>query len=320
MANIHAYDEPTLPDEARDCQGCGSDRASSSTGRDPLGYVGGVSTDTRGETGDPPATTQRKSSEFVQSLDRGLAVIRAFGPGRDRLTLSEVARETGLTRAAARRFLLTLVSLGYVRTNGKEFSLGPRVLELGYSYLSSMSLPDVAIPHVEALVAEVRESSSISVLDGEDVVDIVRVPAKRIMTVSVPVGTRFRAHASSKGRVLLAHLSAQELDTFLAEAALEQLTDHTVTDPDKLRLLLEEVRTKGYALVDQEVEEGVRSVAVPLRDAGGTVIAAINVSSYASRVSAGAVRQEVLPRLLATAAQIEADLRAQGTQRSDGRG
>jgi IclR family transcriptional regulator, pca regulon regulatory protein len=260
--------------------------------------------------------TQRKSSEFVQSLDRGLAVIRAFGPGRDRLTLSEVARETGLTRAAARRFLLTLVSLGYVRTDGKEFSLGPRVLELGYSYLSSMSLPEVAIPHVEALVADVRESSSISVLDGEDVVDIVRVPAKRIMTVSVPVGTRFRAHASSKGRVLLAHLSAQELDVFLAEAGLEQLTDHTVTDPDQLRVLLEEVRTKGYAIVDQEVEEGVRSVAVPLRDAGGTVIAAINVSSYASRVSTGAVKQEVLPRLLATASQIEADLRAQGTKRS----
>jgi IclR family pca regulon transcriptional regulator len=290
----------------------------------PSTTLGDVNSGTSGDAGDPAQETeqkteqktQRKSSEFVQSLDRGLAVIRAFGPGRDRLTLSEVARETGLTRAAARRFLLTLVSLGYVRTNGKEFSLGPRVLELGYSYLSSMSLPEVATPHVEALVAEVRESSSISVLDGEDVVDIVRVPAKRIMTVSVPVGTRFRAHASSKGRVLLAHLSEQELDVFLAEAGLEQLTDHTVTDPDQLRILLAEVRTKGYALVDQEVEEGVRSVAVPIRDAGGTVIAAINVSSYASRVSAGAARQEVLPRLLATASQIEADLRAQGTQRS----
>jgi IclR family transcriptional regulator, pca regulon regulatory protein len=289
-------------------------------GATPSTTLSSVNTGTSGDTGDrvqrTERTTERKSSEFVQSLDRGLAVIRAFGPDRDRLTLSEVARETGLTRAAARRFLLTLVSLGYVRTDGKEFSLGPRVLELGYSYLSSMGLPEVATPHVEALVAEVRESSSISVLDGEDVVDIVRVPAKRIMTVSVPVGTRFRAHASSKGRVLLAHLSAQELDVFLAEAGLEQLTDRTVTDPNQLRVLLEEVRTKGYALVDQEVEEGVRSVAVPLRDARGTVIAAINVSSYASRVSTGAVKQEVLPRLLATASQIEADLRAQGTQRS----
>ena len=212
----------------------------------------------------PEATTPRKSSEFVQSLDRGLAVIRAFGPEHDRLTLSEVARETGLTRAAARRFLLTLVALGYVRTNGKEFSLGPRVLELGYSYLSGMRLPDVAAPHVEALVAQVQESSSISVLDGQDVVDIVRVPAKRIMTVSVPVGTRFPAHASSKGRVLLAHLSPAELDAFLADAHLERLTDRTVTDADQLRGLLDDIRAKGYALVDQEVEEGVRSVAVPL--------------------------------------------------------
>jgi len=257
----------------------------------------------------------RRSSEFVQSLDRGLAVIRAFGPDHDRLTLSEVARETGLTRAAARRFLLTLVALGYVRSDGKEFSLGPRILELGYAYLSSMSLPDVAGPHVEALVAEVRESSSISVLDGEDIVDIVRVPAKRIMTVSVPVGSRFRAHASSKGRVLLAALPSGELDSFLADTHLDQLTDRTVTDPNRLREILDRVRQQGYAIVDQEVEEGVRSVAAPLRDAGGTVIAAINVSSYSTRVSVQAVRRDVLPRLLATAQRIEADLRAQGTHR-----
>jgi beta-ketoadipate pathway transcriptional regulators, PcaR/PcaU/PobR family len=284
-----------------------------------LGYVGAMSRQADRSAAHPvvgrPTGNERKSSDFVQSLDRGLAVIRAFGPDRDRLTLSEVARETGLTRAAARRFLLTLVALGYVRNDGKEFSLGPRVLELGYSYLSSMRLPDVAQPHVEELVAEVRESSSISVLDGDDVVDIVRVPAKRIMTVSVPVGTRFRAHASSKGRVLLASLSEAELDAFLAEARLDGLTSHTVTDPERLRSLLAEVRAQGYAIVDEEVEEGVRSVAVPLRDAAGTVIAAINVSSYASRVSVDAVERDVLPRLLATAAQIEADLRAQGTQR-----
>ena len=129
------------------------------------------------------------------------------------------------------------------------------------------------------------------------------------------MGTRFRAHASSKGRVLLASLSEAELDAFLAEARLDGLTDHTVTDPERLRSLLAKVRAQGYAIVDEEVEEGVRSVAVPLRDAAGTVIAAINVSSYASRVSVDAVERDVLPRLLATAAQIEADLRAQGTQR-----
>jgi len=272
-----------------------------------------------GDAAPRPDAPGRKSSEFVQSLDRGLAVIRAFGPEHDRLTLSEVARETGLTRAAARRFLLTLVALGYVRTDGKEFSLGPRVLELGYSYLSSMSLPEVAAHHIEALVADVRESSSISVLDGEDVVDIVRVPAKRLMTVSVPVGTRFRAHASSKGRVLLAFLPREDLDRFLSSAKLDALTDRTETDPDRLRHLLDKVRSQGYALVDQEVEEGVRSVAVPLHDARGAVIAAMNVSSYASRVSVGAVRQDVLPRLLAAAEQIDADLRAQGTQPPDAR-
>ncbi len=279
-----------------------------------LGYVEVVGAASNARETPPTAPAGRKSSEFVQSLDRGLAVIRAFGPERDRLTLSEVARETGLTRAASRRFLLTLVALGYVRTDGKAFWLGPRVLELGYSYLSGMSLPAVAMPHVEELVAEVRESSSISVLDGEDVVDIVRVPAKRIMTVSVPVGSRFRAHASSKGRVLLAYLSADALDRFMHDASLEQLTDHTVTDPVQLRKVLDGVRAKGFAIVDQEVEEGVRSVAVPLRDAGGTVVAAINVSSYASRVSVEAVRKQVLPRLLETAGQIEADLQAQGTQ------
>lgn len=301
-----------MADDPLGCQGRRSASRARSTRVRPSATLSAVGT---AETNDAPgtgATIPRKSSEFVQSLDRGLAVIRAFGPDHDRLTLSEVARETGLTRAAARRFLLTLVALGYVRTNGKEFSLGPRVLELGYSYLSSMSLPDVASPHVEALVEQVQESSSISVLDGQDVVDIVRVPAKRIMTVSVPVGTRFRAHASSKGRVLLAHLSPTELDAFLSEAELERLTDRTVTDAGQLRAILDDIREKGYALVDQEVEEGVRSVAVPLRDAGGTVIAAMNVSSYATRVSVGAARQEVLPLLLATASQIEADLKAQG--------
>ena len=268
MSNTHAKTEPTLPDDGADCQAePGRDRALDEV--TTLGYVGAVGTPRKRDPQGPKRATPRKSSEFVQSLDRGLAVIRAFGPEHDRLTLSEVARETGLTRAAARRFLLTLVALGYVRTNGKEFSLGPRVLELGYSYLSGLRLPDVAAPHVEALVAQVQESSSISVLDGQDVVDIVRVPAKRIMTVSVPVGTRFPAHASSKGRVLLAHLSPAELDAFLAEAQLERLPKRPVTDAEQLRGLLDDIRVKGYALVDQEVEEGVRSVAVPCATPAG---------------------------------------------------
>src|SRR5215831_17527536 len=192
--------------------------------------------------GEPPAT---RNSDFVQSLDRGLAVIRAFGPERERLSLSEVARATGLTRAAARRFLLTLVKLGYVRSDGREFSLRPKVLELGYAYLSGLALPEVAMPHLEELSAKVRESSSISVLDGHNIVYVARVATKRIMTVAISVGTRFPAYAASMGRVLLAGLSPEELDQYLAEATFEAFTELTVTDPDRLREIIGEVRRQG---------------------------------------------------------------------------
>lgn len=265
--------------------------------------------------GDSREAGRRRSNDFVQSLGRGLAVIRAFGPDRTRLTLSEVAREASLTRAAARRFLLTLVELGYVRSDGREFSLRPRVLELGYAYLSGMTLPNVAYPHIQDLVDRVRESSSVAVLDGDEVVDIVRVPAKRIMTVSVPVGSRFPAHATSKGRVLLASLSLDDLDEYLATAHLDQLTDKTVTDPTRLRAVLDEVRSQGYAIVDQEMEEGIRAVAAPLRDGSGATVAAVNLSAYLSRVSIEAVRDEFLPSLLDTSRQIEADLKALGSRR-----
>ncbi|MGA3154663.1 MAG: IclR family transcriptional regulator C-terminal domain-containing protein [Streptosporangiaceae bacterium] len=246
----------------------------------------------------------------MQSLDRGLAVIKAFGPDRERLSLSEVARATGLTRAAARRFLLTLVRLGYVRSDGREFSLRPRVLELGYAYLSGLTLPEVAAPHVEELVARVRESSSISVLDGQQIVYVVRVPTKRIMTVAISVGTRFPAYATSMGRVLLAALPAGELDRYLDEVTMEPLTSRTVTDPGRLREILAEVARQGYAIVDQELEVGLRAVAAPIRGAADVGMAAINVSAHASRVSVAALRGEIVPALLETTAQIEADLRA----------
>src|SRR5215468_1108977 len=221
------------------------------------------------EAGEPGAAADgspaARSSEFVQSLDRGLAVIRAFGPDRERLSLSEVARATGLTRAAARRFLLTLVKLGYVRNDGREFSLRPRVLELGYAYLSGLALPDVAAPHLEELVAKLHESSSISVLDGHHIVYVVRVPTKRIMTVAISVGTRFPAFATSMGRVLLAAMPDDEFERYLAEAKFEQLTARTVTDPGRLRAIVREVARQGYAIVDQELEEELRAVAAPIR-------------------------------------------------------
>src|ERR1017187_6387481 len=253
-----------------------------------------------------------RSSDFVQSLDRGLAVIRAFGPDRERLSLSEVARVTGLTRAAARRFLLTLVNLGYVRSDGREFSLRPRVLELGYAYLYVLPLPGAAAPHVEELVARLRESSSISVLDGHQIVYVVRVPTRRIMTVAISVGTRFPAYATSMGRVLLAALSDDELGRYLAAVTLEPLTSRTVTDQGRLRAILADVTRQGFAIGDQELEEGLRSSAAPIHGAADVGMAAINVSVHASRVSMAAMRTEIVPALLQTAAQIEADLQAQG--------
>src|SRR3984957_5515292 len=252
-----------------------------------------------------------RNSDFVQSLDRGLAVIRAFGPDREKLSLSEVARATGLTRAATRRFLLTLVKLGYVRNDGREFSLRPRVLELGYAYLSGLALPEVAAPHLEELVARLHESSSISVLDGLQIVYVARVPTKRIMTVAISVGTRFPAHATSMGRVLLAGMSEPELDRYLAAADFEAFTARTVTDPERLREIVREVARLGYAIVDQELEEGLRAIAAPIHGAGDAVAAAINVSAHASRVSMAAMRSDLLPAMLETARRIEADLRTQ---------
>ncbi|WP_285750729.1 IclR family transcriptional regulator C-terminal domain-containing protein [Lentzea sp. NBRC 105346] len=249
-------------------------------------------------------------TEFVQSLDRGLAVIKAFSAEHPALTLSDVARITGLTRAAARRFLHTLVELGYVRFDGKLFSLRPRVLELGYAYLSSLSLPEVAQPHMEKLVASVQESCSMSVLDGEDVVYVARVPTKRIMTVSINVGTRFPAYATAMGRVLLAAQPAAWLSSYLSSVRLRPLTRNTIIDPVVLGETLSQVRAQGWALVDQELEEGLRSVAVPIRSSAGEVVAALNVSAHANRGNATTVVEDLLPELRDTARLIEEDLRS----------
>lgn len=246
--------------------------------------------------------------DFVQSLERGLAVIRAFDAAHPELTLSEVAAATNVTRAAARRFLLTLAELGYVRSDGRLFSLTPKVLELGYAYLSSLSLPDVAEPHLETLAAEVNESSSISVLDRDDVVYVARVPVSRIMTVTISVGTRFPAYATSMGRVLLAGLPDEQLDAYLARVRLQRLTSRTVSSVASLRAELARVKAQGWSIVNQELEEGLRAVAAPIRDRRDRVIAAVNISTQASRTSLETMRRELLPPLLATVKRIEADL------------
>jgi IclR family pca regulon transcriptional regulator len=253
--------------------------------------------------------TQPRSPEFVQSLERGLAVIRAFDAEHPELTLSAVARATDLTRAAARRFLLTLVELGYVRSDGRLFALRPRILELGYAYLSSLNLPEVALPHLESLVAQVHESCSVSVLDGDEVVYIARVPTHRIMTVAISVGTRFPAYATSMGRVLLAAQPQEWLDGYLTRTELRPMTRRTITDHGRLRSTLHRVRSQGFALVDQELEEGLRSIAVPIRRPDGSVAAAMNLSAHVSRGSSESIRRELLPALLDTAKVLQEDLR-----------
>jgi IclR family pca regulon transcriptional regulator len=257
--------------------------------------------------------TEQAGGSFVQSLERGLAVIRAFDAEHRDMTLSEVARATGLTRATARRFLLTLESLGYVSADSGRFSLRPRVLELGFSYLATLSLTDVAQPHMERFVADVDESSSIAVLDDLDIVYVVRVPTQRIMSIVIAVGSRLPAWVTSMGRVLLADLSETRLEDHLARVPLEAYTPKTVASVDELRARIERARTDGWALVDQELEMGLRSAAVPVREPDGTVGSAINVSVHAGRTSAAELRREFLPRLRECAAAIEVDLRAAGT-------
>jgi IclR family transcriptional regulator, pca regulon regulatory protein len=248
------------------------------------------------------------SGAHVRSFARGLSVIRAFGEGHASLTLSDVARETGLTRAAARRFLLTLVDLGYVTVHERRFSLTPRVLELGYAYLSSAGLPELAGPHLERLVADTGESSSVSVLDGHQVVYVARVATTRIMRVSIAVGTRFPAWVTSMGRVLLAGLPEEELRAHLAEVERTAYTAATTTDLEALVRIVAEVREAGYALVQGELEEGLRSLAAPIRDADGRVVAAMNLSTHATQVPTETVMATHLPALLRTAEELGADL------------
>jgi IclR family transcriptional regulator, pca regulon regulatory protein len=246
--------------------------------------------------------------DHVQSLERGLSVITAFSAERPSMTLSEVAKVTGLTRAAARRFLLTLQRLGYVTADDRTFSLSPRTLELGYAYLSSTPFWELAQPHMESLVDRLHESSSISVLDGAEIVYVSRVPTKRIMTISLSVGSRLPAYPTSMGRVLLAGLDDARLDDYLERVTLVPLTTRTVTNRETLRRHLVEVREQGWALVDQELEEGVRSIAAPLRDTRSKVVGALNVSAHAARTTLDRLRREFLPALLDTAGAINAAL------------
>ena len=247
-------------------------------------------------------------TQSLQSLERGIAVLQVFSRERPALTLSEVARLTGITRATARRILLTLEKLGHVRSDGRLFSLTPRVLSLGWAYLSSLNLWEVAQPLMEELVEETKESCSAATLDPPDIVYVARVPTRHIMTIALSVGTRLRAHATSMGRVLLADLPPPELDRFLTEFPLEPFTPHTVTDADALRKVIDGVRERGWGLTDQELEIGLRSIAAPIKRTDGRTLAALNVSAAAPRVSVAEMRRRFLPALLRTAEQISVSL------------
>jgi IclR family pca regulon transcriptional regulator len=249
-----------------------------------------------------------RERDFVQSLARGLQVLRAFSAERATMTLSEVANETGLTRATARRLVLTLESLGYLRSDGRRFEPTSRILELSRSYLATKTIWDDARPFVVDLVNETFESSSIAVLDELDAVLVARVPTNRIMSIALTVGARLPATCSSTGRVMLAALDAATLEQRLAAWVPSRLTERTIDTLAGLHAELQRVREQGFALVDQEIEMGVRSLAVPLHDRHGTVIASVNVSAHASRVTAQRLRREFLPPLQRAARNIEAEI------------
>jgi IclR family pca regulon transcriptional regulator len=251
----------------------------------------------RGETG----------PDFIEALARGLDVIRAFEPNRPTMTLSEVAAATGLARPTARRMLLTLEELGYVRVAQNGFALTPRVLELGMAYIGSSNLWDIARPHMEWLVGRTSESSSLAQLDGSDIVYVARVAVPKIIALAVTIGTRFPALQTSLGKVLLADLPPVELERVLAEPSRSGVTplwQPTVEERDRA---LCEVRTRGWSLTDEHLARGIRSIAAPLRDGSNHVVAALNVTVHAAETSIEILTDKYLPLLLQTAAAISAD-------------
>jgi IclR family pca regulon transcriptional regulator len=245
--------------------------------------------------------------EFVEALARGLDVLTCFDAAHPSRTLSEVAVAAGLARPTARRLLLTLKELGYVRASGTAFSLTPKVLGLGMAYVGALGLWDIARPHLEALVAQTGESSSMAQLDGSDIVYVARVSVPKLIALRVEIGTRFPAVQTSQGKVLLAALSPDELAATLDQPSRAGLPPRLGPGPGQLRDELTEIRARGWALADEELAPGVRSVAAPVRDGTGAVRAAMNVTVHAAETSVERLLQEHLPRLLRTAGDISAE-------------
>ena len=248
--------------------------------------------------------------EAMGGLAKGLAVIRAFTREQPALSLSEVARRAGMPAATARRCLLTLEELGYVTRSGRDFLLRPRVLELGAAYLDSMNIEQLTKTHLEDLAQRTADSAALCVLDDTDVIYVARTSVRTLMRLEAHVGSRFPAHATSTGRVLLAGLGAESLQRYFGRARLEALTEHTVTDPARLRQLIQECRRNGYSVVEDELAYGVIALAVPVLDQHGRVVAALNSSSHSRRMRRAQLLRERLAMLRQASAEISRDLRA----------
>jgi IclR family transcriptional regulator, pca regulon regulatory protein len=245
--------------------------------------------------------------DFVEALARGLDVLTCFDADHRSMSLTDVATAAGLARPTARRLLLTLEELGFVRSSAGMFALTPKVLTLGIAYVSSLGLWDIARPHLEALVARTGESSSMAQLDGSDIVYVARVSVPKLIALRVEIGTRFPAVQTSQGKVLLAALPPEELETVLAEPSRSGLPPYIGRTAEQLPAELTEVRARGWATADEELAPGVRSVAVPVRDATGAVRAAMNVTVHAAETSRERLLQEHLPLLLRTAGEVSAE-------------
>jgi len=249
-----------------------------------------------------------ESRDYVQSLARGLSALRAFSAEHTHLSLAEIAQRAQLSRAVARRLVLTLQHLGYVRSAGRTYTLSPRVLELGFGYLGTLNLSELAQPLLEDLAHRIDQSCSMAVLDGQSVVYVVRVPVRRVMTVSLGIGARLPAAATSMGRVLLAGLTDSDLSAWLSDCKPIRHTAHSVTDKKKLAELIGQTRTEQFAYVEQELELGLCSLAVPIRNAEGRIAVAINTSMPYQPDVARKVRTTLLPALQETARAVEACL------------